>query len=110
MRPGNQRQLALSLLDWHGGMGSGLYAVGSCMLSADEKGSVYDPADYHGHTDGSMAYLRAIRELREMKARSKYAECVTEEHEAECNELADALEALHPEVTWKHKELVEVEP
>jgi hypothetical protein len=100
----------LSLLDWHGGMGSGLYGVGSCMLSADERGDVYNPADYHGHADGSMAYLRAIRELREMKARAKYAECVTEEHESECNQLADLLETLHPEVTWQHKELVEVEP
>lgn len=38
-----QRELALALLDWHGGQSSALYAVGSCMLAACDRDEVYRP-------------------------------------------------------------------
>ena len=105
----NQRELALALLGWHGGQGSGLYAVGSCMLSASNKGCVYEPLDYYGHGDGSMAYLRAIKDLRGLRKAAIHKSCVSKKHEEECNKLASILEDLHPEVTWTYKELVEVD-
>lgn len=39
----NQHIFALGLLDFHGGQSSGLYAVGSCMLSDCQKGVLYCP-------------------------------------------------------------------
>lgn len=51
----NQKQLALALLDYHGGQNSALYAIGSCMLSDSENGRKYFwPLD----TKTFLAYCR----------------------------------------------------
>jgi hypothetical protein len=57
----NQKDLALKLLDYHGGQSSALYAIGSCMLSDAERGKVYTPSNHHGHAN---AIQGAIDELR----------------------------------------------
>lgn len=74
-------ELALRLMDWHGGMGSGLYAVGSNLYTG------YDPSI------GDVT--RAISELRNLKRQANYPACVTPQDEVECNELADMLEVLY---------------
>lgn len=84
-----QKKLALALLDWHGGQGSGLYAVGSCMLSDSYKGRTYDPANHHGHPE---ALRRAVSELRDWRKDAKHPECVTATMERETAALADKLE------------------
>jgi len=92
MRNTDQKKLALALLDWHGGQSSGLYAVGSCMLSDAEKGQLYSTLLHQGH---GSALLRAIRELRDLKRDAKHPECVTPKDEQECNTLADQLEKAY---------------
>lgn len=92
-----QKKLALSLLDWHGGQSSALYAVGSCMLSDSDKLRAYNPANYRGHagddeTQGALE--RAIVELRTLKAKANYPECVSAKDERECNALADKLSSF----------------
>jgi hypothetical protein len=89
-----QKKLALALLEWHGGMSSGLYAVGSCMLSDSEKGVAYAFHRHHGH---ELAIGRAVAELREMKARANYPDAVSAKDEKECNGLADKLGSFLPE-------------
>jgi hypothetical protein len=84
-----QKKLALALIDWHGGMSSGLYAVGSCMLSDSEKGIRYSTDNHPGHLD---ALKRAISELRTLKEKANYPEAVTAKDERECNALAAKLE------------------
>lgn len=83
-----QKLLALKLLDWHGGQGSSLYAVGSCMLSAADRGIKYDPANFGGHLD---ALPKAIKELENMKKWASFPECVTPKNETECLNLAKRL-------------------
>jgi hypothetical protein len=85
-----QKQLALHLLDWHGGQGSSLYAVGSCMLSAADKGEKYNPENYGGHLN---ALPLAIRELKGMKAGANFPDCVNQD---ECDKLAERLEKYLP--------------
>lgn len=89
-----QKSLAIHLLEWHGGQGSGLYAVGSCMLSDVERGFDYDPKDNKGHAGESGAVARALRELRNLKQDAAFPASVTPRDEAECNRLADELEAF----------------
>lgn len=73
----SQKKLALSLLDWHGGQSSAVYAIGSCMLSDSDNGVHYRTVNHHGHV---TALTRAISELRNLKK------------ELECNALASKLE------------------
>lgn len=89
-----QKRLALTLLEWHGGQSSGLYAVGSCMLSDSDNGRAYDAANHRGH---DKAIHRAIAELRELKARANFPACVTAKDEAQCNKLADRLAKFIPQ-------------
>jgi hypothetical protein len=89
-----QKRLALSLLDWHGGQSSGLYAVGSCMLSDSNSGRQYDPANHRGHADDDKstgAVTRAIFELRRLKQDANFPEAVTSEMERAANALANRL-------------------
>lgn len=84
-----QQRLALHLLEWHGGMSSGLYAVGSCMLSDSFSGRRYNPLNHKGHAE--FALDAAIAELRNLRRDAKYPECVHPPQERECNDLADKL-------------------
>lgn len=84
-----QKQLSLSLLEWHGGQFSPLYAVGSCMLSDSEKGHKYNPANHRGHLE---ILPLAIRELKGMKAGANFPECVNQK---ECYKLAERLEKFN---------------
>lgn len=84
-----QKKLSLALLEFHGGMSSGLYAVGSCMLSDSDKFRAYSPANHNGH---DAAIRRAVSELRDMKKDANFQECVTPKMEREANTLADKLE------------------
>lgn len=88
MNTKQQKRLALKLLEWHSGMSSGVYAVGSCMLSDSENGIAYQALNHGGHC---AAIHKAIGELRNLKARANYPECVTAKDERECNALADKL-------------------
>jgi hypothetical protein len=92
-----QKMLALSLLDWHGGQSSALYAVGSCMLADANYSREYDPAAHCGHTDDGEyrgAVRRAITELRDLRKNANFPEAVTAKDESECNALADKLTGL----------------
>lgn len=62
-----KKTFALQLLDWHGGGGSGLYAVGSCLFA--ESWPMF------------RDMLRAIYELRH-------------EHNNECHKLANTLQLM----------------
>lgn len=84
----NQKQLALALLDYHGGQNSALYAIGSCMLSDSERAKKYEPKNHRGHSE---AINRAILELRDMKKTANFPECVTPEMEKEAEKLAQKL-------------------
>lgn len=85
----DQKALSLSLLEWHGGQGSSLYAVGSCMLSDSDRGKVYSPANHRGH---DVAIRRAVSELRDLRKDAKHPECVTPKDEKDAAALADRLE------------------
>lgn len=85
----SQKKLSLALLEFHGGMSSGLYAVGSCMLSDSDKGREYSPDNHNGH---DAAIRRAVSELRDMKKDANFPECVTPKLEREANALASKLE------------------
>lgn len=94
----SQTKLALALLDWHGGQNTGLYAVGSCMLSDCYKNRTYDPKNHRGHApsekdDNCGALRSAIISLQKLKERAKYPEAVTAQDEKECNALAKKLRA-----------------
>ena len=93
-----QKKIALSLLDWHGGQASAVYAVGSCMLSDFHHEKAYDPANHRGHADSETetgAVRRACFELRGLRKYAKHPEAVTAKDEAECNALADELTGLY---------------
>lgn len=92
MRLANQHILANDLLAWHGGQSSGLYAVGSCMLSDCVYRRLYSPKNHYGHEN---AILRAIDELRKMKRDAKFPEAVRSSDERACNALANKLEAIN---------------
>lgn len=89
MTASSQKRLALALLEFHGGQSSGLYAVGSCMLSDSDKLRAYSPDNHHGHAE---AIRRAVSELRDMKKDANFPECVTPRMERDANALADKLE------------------
>jgi len=93
-----QKMLALSLMDWHGGQLSALYAVGSCMLADADHCREYDPENHRGHADSETetgAVRRACFELRGLRKNANFPECVTKKEEAECNALADKLTGLY---------------
>lgn len=52
----SENQFALALLDWHGGQGTGLYAVGSSLFA--------------GHWPSFEQMVRAIRELKRERIRA----------------------------------------
>lgn len=79
-----QKKLAARLLEWHGGMNSGLYAVGSCMLSASDRGMLYRTRNYRGHVE---AFERALGELTNLKRNAKHPEAVTLKDERDCARL-----------------------
>lgn len=89
-----QEVLANLLLEWHGGASSGLYAVGSCMLSDARKGIRYNPEKHRGHYDGVFAFNMAVEELKqcrlERKAAGSYAEM------KKLANLINCLEAYRP--------------
>ena len=78
------KQLAEDLLQWHGGMGSGLYAVGSFL--------------YGGREPEEKQIRRAIDELRNLRRDANFPECVTDDDMSECAALAERLEKLFEEV------------
>ena len=93
----NQKQFALSLLEFHGGQNSGLYAVGSCMLSDGERGVKYNPANHRGHAENAEtcgALKNAIFELRGLKKYANFPECVKLSDEKRAEKLANRLEKL----------------
>ena len=98
-----QKSLALHLFDWHGGQGSGIYAVASCMLADAERGIDYDPKQNKGHAGEGGAVARAIRELRNLRKDAAFPEAVHPRDEAECNRLADELESLALRTTEESK-------
>jgi hypothetical protein len=94
MKTTSQKKLALSLLDWHGGQGSSLYAVGSCMLSDADKGVKYVPTNHRGHADdgeSAGALQMAIVELKTLKTKANFPEAVTAKDERDCLALAQKL-------------------
>jgi len=88
-----QKEFALKLMDWHGGMSSGVYAVSSCMYSDATQGKVYEPKNHYGH---EIAFNSAISELTQLKQRAKYPEAVTLNDVRECNQLATKLKKHFP--------------
>lgn len=90
----SQLKFALALMDFHGGQSSGLYAVGSCMLSDAQKGRRYAPGNHQGHSDnedGQGALSRAIRELQRFRADANFPEAVEDKDERTANHLASRL-------------------
>ena len=77
MKASNE-SLGNRLLEWHGGMGSGLYSVGSCLLA--------------NATVSIDEVVRAINELRVALSKAQSQDCVTEEDEYECQKLSNELE------------------
>lgn len=76
----NIQKLALDLMDWNNGQGSGLYAVASTLHSGGQP-------DTH-------SIERAIFELRQMRTLSKFPDTLSLEDEQWCRFLADQLEEL----------------
>ncbi len=98
LSPRRQEKLALTLLEWHGGGSSALYAVGSCMLADANNATEYDPSNHRGHADSDEetgAVRRAVFELRGLRKNANYPETVTAKMEGECNALADKLTGLY---------------
>lgn len=93
----NQKQFALSLLNFHGGQNSGLYAVGSCMLSDSERGVKYNPANHCGHAENAEtcgAVKNAIFDLRGLRKLANFPECVKSSDEKLAEKLANRLGKL----------------
>jgi hypothetical protein len=82
------KTLSLQLLDWHGGMSSGLYSVGSTMLSAANRKEDFDRKSMQDQIK------RAIYELRNLKRDANFPDCVTSKDERELAKLANKLEAF----------------
>jgi hypothetical protein len=83
----NKKELALKLLEWHGGQWSGLYSVGSMWLAGREL------------TDNEPIQ-RAIRELEDIAQKKvNYPETITDENIAEVRNLQNLLkqEIIHKE-------------
>lgn len=87
-----QTKLAEKLMQWHGGMHSGVYAVASVMWSYCERGDEYNPERERGHLE--IALPKAIQELRNLKKDANFPEAVTAKDEQECNNLAAKLESI----------------
>lgn len=62
------------------------------MLSDSERGTKYEPKNHRGHSE---AIKRAISELRNVKKRAIFPECLTPEMEKEAENLADKLEEFN---------------
>lgn len=84
----NER-LALRLLEYHGGGGTYVYAVGSHLFA--------------GHTPDSKSVVGAIGELLSLEA--NHPECITKANVVECGKLAKHLVAW---LTQRNLSLVEV--
>lgn len=84
----HMRRLANNLLRWHGGGGSGLYAVGSAMLAACLK-----PRRYEADAEQTR---RALYELTHLKQDAEHPECVSKRDIADCNRLARILQGYVP--------------
>ena len=98
LTPRQQSKLAASLLDWHGGQSSAVYAVGSCMLSDFHHEKAYDPANHRGHADSETetgAVRRACFELRGLRKYARHPQAVTQRMETSCNRLADKLAEIY---------------
>lgn len=94
-----QKTFALKLLEFHGGQCSGLYAVGSCMLSDSERGVKYEPKNHRGHAESEEmdtcgAVKNAIFELRGLRKYANFPECVKASDEKMAEKLAARLEKL----------------
>lgn len=78
----NQQQinedLGNRLLEWHGGMSSGLYSVGSMLLE-----------NFEPQID---EVIRAINELRNLKRHANFPEALDIEDELQASELSNELE------------------
>ncbi len=94
-----QKSFALKLLEFHGGQCSGLYAVGSCMLSDSKRGAKYEPKNHRGHAESEEedtcgAVKNAIFELRGLRKHANFPECVKASDEKMAEKLAARLEKL----------------
>jgi len=76
-----REQLAQELLDWHGGGGSGLYAVGSTLLAGDEP--------------DELSIGRAARELQSLIGRQvRYPDAISDEDIRHLSGLKARLDRL----------------
>lgn len=92
----SQKHLALSLMYFHGGQGSNVYTVASCMLSDSDKGVLYEPKNHRGHTptEETAGAVRMARfELEGLRKNANYPEAVRPADEKKANRLADKLAA-----------------
>lgn len=72
----DMKRFSLRLLDWHGGGGSGVYQVGSCLLSMADRGRLED--DTVSALIRQESFQLAERELRDVQEkRVRYPEAVT---------------------------------
>lgn len=79
---GNE-DLGNRLLEWHGGMSSGLYSVGSMLLGN------FEPQ--------TNEVIRAINELRNLKRHANFPDALDIQDELEASELSNQLEdKYHP--------------
>jgi hypothetical protein len=95
----SQHIFALALLNFHGGQSSGLYAVGSCMLSDCGKHIMYAPELHHGHCDNDDeqgALSRAIWELKGFGKGCAFPASVDAADKRKAYSLARKLEGAFP--------------
>lgn len=88
MKASNE-SLGNHLLEWHGGMGSGLYSVGSCLLA--------------NATVSIDEVVRAINELRNLKKHANYPDALDIEDELEASELSNELEDEYQDEILLHQ-------
>lgn len=74
----SNEDLGNRLLEWHGGMSTGLYSVGSMLLGN------FEP--------GIDEVIRAINELRNLRRRANFPDALDIEDELEVLELSNELE------------------
>jgi hypothetical protein len=75
-----RKQFALELLYWHSGQFSGVYAVGSSLIS--------------GNVPDKDSIERAISELYNIKQTAKFPEFITKWDVDECNRIANELQKM----------------
>ena len=74
----SNEDLGNRLLEWHGGMSTGLYSVGNMLLG-----------NFEPQID---EVIRAINELRNLKRHAKFPDALDTEDELEASELSNELE------------------